>query len=103
VTNAERLRTDNPADLEPEPVRPRASRGVVVSVRLNSAEATAVAERAARAGLSVSQFTRRALEQATATPWRLMVWNAQTPQIIAQPPETGGDYSRQLDEAASRS
>lgn len=99
MTDEEKLRTNNPDDLEAEEVRPRASRGVVVSVRLSSAEAAAVSERAARAGLSVSQFARRALERTTTTPWRLMVWDAQTPQVIGQPPETGGDYSRRLDEA----
>ena len=82
------------ADLERVDLKPRSSRGAVVSVRLTADEAQAVASRAERAALSVSEFARRLLKRSLETKWRLMVWDGTGPLALGMPPQTGGDYAR---------
>jgi hypothetical protein len=81
-------------DLERVEVKPRASRGAVVSVRLTSEEAQAVASRAEKTGVSVSEYARRTLRRSLATGWRLMVWDGTGPLVVGLPPQTGGEYGR---------
>jgi mobilization protein NikA len=81
-------------DLERVEVKPRASRGAVISVRLTSDEAQSVATSAEKASLSVAEFARRAIQRSLRTGWRLMVWNGTGPVVLGVPPQTGGDYAR---------
>jgi hypothetical protein len=106
MTDPQRAKTHNEEDLEAVDVRTRASRGIVVSVRLSSSEAQDVAAAAEKAGLSVSEFARRALRSAVSTPWSVRVWNGRrTAVVVGNPPETGGEYghAEQDDEAVSPS
>jgi hypothetical protein len=86
--------TEHPEDLEEVDVRPRQSRGAVISVRLTSDEAQRLAEMASRSGLSVSELARRTLRHAIHTPWRLTgIGSAVAPVVIVGMIQyTGGDY-----------
>lgn len=87
--------TKHTDDLEEVKVKPRAHRGAVVSVRLDSAEAQLLAATAERLGMSVSEFARSALRSAIASHWRLRVWS-DSQLIVGAPPETGGKFGRLL-------
>jgi len=86
--------TEEPAELERVELKERTSRGVVISVRLTSPEATAVAERAKKSGVSVSEYARRSLRNSLVGHWQLRVWDGMAALSLAVPPNTGGDYSR---------
>lgn len=102
MTNPEELRTNNPDDLEEVDVRPRQSRGVVISVRVSAAEAEIISTIAERAGMSISEFARQALKRAASNSWRLNGAGSvnQAEFTTGPPPPTGGAYGRRLDEPA---
>lgn len=85
-------KADKAEELEVVELKPRSSRGAVISVRLTSEEAQRLAQRAEKSRLSLSEFARRILRRATASTWRLMVWDGQAPLAVGLPPQTGGDY-----------
>jgi Mobilization protein NikA len=85
--------TDKQEELERVELKGRTSRGVVISVRLTSPEATAVAEHAKKSGVSVSEYARRALRNSLAGHWQLRVWDGMAALSLAVPPNTGGDYA----------
>ena len=86
--------TDKPTEIERVELKERTSRGVVISVRLTSPEATAVAEHAKKSGVSVSEYARRALRNSLVGHWQLHVWDGMAALSLAIPPNTGGDYAR---------
>jgi hypothetical protein len=90
-------------ELERVDLQPRSSRGAVVSVRFQADEAQALARRAEKAGLSVSEYARRVLRQSLITSWQVMVWDGQAPLLLGLPPHTGGDYGHRSDLAAAAS
>lgn len=91
--------TTDPDDLEEVEVRPRSTRGAVVSVRLTPIEASALSAMATRAGTSVSELTRGILRDAISTQWHVHVWGNQGPVVYHQP--TGGEFATIFGERAA--
>lgn len=84
-------------------MRAREQRGAVVSVRMSTEDAAMLAELAERAGVSVSELSRRVLRQAIHTHWQPHVWSRlHTVAFPVVPIATGGDFTRKWFEPEGR-
>lgn len=83
----------SPEDLEEVEVRKRPA-NAVISARIPVETAERIATLARGAGVSVSEFARRALIETAERSWRINGIGSVGGTVVGPPPVTGGAYSR---------